>query len=51
MTTKSDAVYTLYKVINSNIISDELEWELRDIALCIEGNEWEDEESFEEEKE
>ena len=47
MTTKSDAVYTLYKVINSNIISDELEWKLRDIALCIERDEWEDEEEEE----
>lgn len=33
--TREEAITTLYDVINSGIISDELEGKLQDIASCI----------------
>lgn len=35
-----EAILTIYDVINSGIISDELEEDLRDIANAIQGNNW-----------
>lgn len=37
--TREEAVTTLYDVINSGIISDELEGKLQDIASCIDNEE------------
>lgn len=38
--TREEAVTTLYDVIDSGIISDELEGKLQDIASCIDNEEW-----------
>lgn len=35
MITRVDAIEAIYDIINSGIISDELEDELRDVANCI----------------
>lgn len=37
--TREEAVKTLYNIINSGIISDELEGKLQDIASCIDNEE------------
>lgn len=37
--TREEAITTLYDVINSGIISDELEGKLQDIASCIDNEE------------
>ena len=37
--TREEAVHTLYAVINSGIISEELERKLQDIASCIDNEE------------
>lgn len=37
---RTEAILTIYDVINSGIISDELEEDLRDIANAIQGNNW-----------
>lgn len=37
--TREEAIKTLYNIINSGIISDELEGKLQDIASCIDNEE------------
>ena len=39
--TRQEAIYAVYKVINSGIISMELEEELQEVANCIEANNFE----------
>ena len=40
MQDRTEAILTIYDVINSGIISDELEEDLRDIANAIQDNNW-----------
>lgn len=42
--TRSEAIETLYKIINSGIIDMELEGELTEIANCIEDDSFESDE-------
>lgn len=41
MITRADAIEAIYEIINSGIIVDELEGDLRDVASCIKAEaEW-----------
>lgn len=46
--TKSDAITTIYQLINSTILDSDLEDELAEICNCIADDEWEEEEEWEE---
>jgi hypothetical protein len=41
---KSEAVKTIYRIINSGIIDEDLEGELGDICIAIEDDAWDEEE-------
>ena len=49
--TKSDAITTIYQLVNSTILDTDLEDELVEICNCIESGEWEEEEEEEWEEE
>ena len=40
--TRAEAIYTIYELINSHILDEELEEELIEICNCIEENNFEE---------